>query len=74
MATYNPANTANTVFGIAGMGISLGLLARTANSIAQQTENIARPARSTYRRKKKRPRLAYKPPRHTPYRIRTRYW
>jgi len=69
MATsFNPSATAGTVFGIAGMGISLGLLAHTASNISRQTDRMYAPRRKTRRRKS----IRYRPQRS--YRMKSRYW
>ena len=48
MVTYDPMDTANTVFGIAGTGISLGLLAGMGRNIMRSTEPMY--GRNYYRR------------------------
>jgi len=40
MTDFDIGGTANTVFGIAGMGIGLGLLAHTANNITRMSDSM----------------------------------
>jgi hypothetical protein len=53
MADFDINSTASTVFGIAGMGIGLGLLAHTAKNISHMTDDMYRQPTRTYTRPKK---------------------
>jgi len=59
MATYNPASTMGTIVPIAGMGISLGILAHTARGISDTMYGPRRNHSSRRRRYSsyKKPRL-----------------
>ena len=63
--TFNPMNTASTVYGIAGAGISLGLLAGMAKGIQDITYRkepiVRRKQKTKYNAKQRQPYQPYKP-------------
>ena len=80
---FDVSGTAGTVFGIAGMGIGIGILAHTARNVTRMTDDMyGRPRREaprygrrgTYRRTRQRKRMpTYKKPRlsYRPGKMRT---
>ena len=70
--TFNPAALSGTVYGIAGAGISLGLLAGMARGISDMTWGQRPTVRATKKsqdKRKQQPRMRpYKPIQFKPYR------
>ena len=68
--TFNPAALAGTVYGIAGAGISLGLLAGMARGISDMTwghtSTVRRDRRVPYQKPRKKAKAAYNPYGYTP--------
>jgi hypothetical protein len=56
MANFDPNQLAGNIFGIAGMGIGLGLLAGVSRNVIRSTEDMYRPrpkaSRDVYNRKR----------------------
>ena len=65
MATFDINSTASSVFGIAGQGISLGLLAGTARGVMDTMYPQTRRRRAPVRKMRARRRTQSYPPRRT---------
>ena len=73
-AIFNPAALAGTVYGIAGAGISLSLLAGMARGVQDITYGPRPTVRASSQRKyKSKQRPAFQPYKHTPYRYKSKY-
>jgi hypothetical protein len=64
MTTYTPKDFSSQIFGIAGAGISLGLLAHTMQNVTRMTDSLYEPQRPRKNKKtyhQRRPYNSYNP-------------